>query len=152
EVYLRDVAALRGHIRDKRGRELPLAKLSTIDVRAQLASLFGVNDAATIGRKLSSVRAFCRYLVKRGVIDANPAASVRGPKKKRGLPRALDVDDAFRLVEAPAASPASSARKLSAAEEARHALLRLRDVAMLELLYGTGVRVSELCVLDVDDI
>src|SRR5262249_28650213 len=152
EVYLRDVAALRAHIATKRGRDLPLAKLSTIDVRAQLASLFGVNDAATIGRKLSSVRAFCRFLLKRGVLDANPAVAVRGPKKKRGLPRALDVDDAFRLVEAPEKTPRHSARKLSAAEDARHALLRLRDVAMLELLYGTGVRVSELCAIDLDDI
>src|SRR5262249_3523707 len=152
EVYLRDVAALRAHIRDKRGRDLPLAKLSTIDVRGQLAALFGRNDASTIGRKLSSVRAFGRFLLKRGVIEANPAASVRGPKKKRGLPGALDVDDAFRLVEAPAQAPPASARKLSPAEEARHALLRLRDVALLELLYGTGVRVSELCALDVDDI
>ena len=152
EVYLRDVAALRAHIADKRGRELPLAKLSTIDVRAQLASLFGVNDAATIGRKLSSVRAFCRFLVKRGVLGGNPAAAVRGPKKQRGLPRALDVDDAFRLVEAPAATGRTSHRTLSAAEQARHDLLRLRDTALLELLYGTGLRVAEACALDVTDL
>ena len=132
----------------RRGRDVPLARLSAIDVRSQLAALFGENGAATIGRKLSSVRAFCRFLVKRGVIAGNPAAAIRGPKKPKGLPRALDVDDAFRLVEAPATTGRTSHRTLSPAEEARHALLRLRDAALIELLYATGLRVSEACALD----
>jgi integrase/recombinase XerC len=152
EVYLRDVAALREHLQAKRGKDVALAKLSAIDVRSQLAALFGTNGPATIGRKLSSVRAFCRFLVKRGAMAGNPAAAIRGPKKQRGLPRALDVDDAFRLVEAPATTGRTSHRTLSASEEARHLLLRLRDVALLELLYGTGLRVSEACALDTTDI
>jgi integrase/recombinase XerC len=152
EVYTRDVGALRAHLRAKRGKDAPLAKLSAIDVRSQLATLFGDNGAATIGRKLSSVRAFCRFLVKRGVLAGNPAAAIRGPKKPKGLPRALDVDDAFRLVEAPGAIGRTSHRTLSAAEDARHAHLRLRDQALLELLYSTGLRVSEACDLDTTDI
>ena len=155
EVYLRDVAALRAHLRARpRGgdRDVPLARLSAIDVRGQLAALFGRNGAATLGRKLSSIRAFCRFLVKRGALAGDPAAAVRGPKRRRGLPRALDVDDAFRLVEAPLATGRTSHRRLSAAEEARHGLLRLRDAALLELLYGTGLRVSEACALDTTDI
>jgi integrase/recombinase XerC len=152
EVYLRDARALRAHLREKRGDDVPLAQLSAHSVRGQLAALFGDNGPATIARKLSSIRAFCRFLVKRGGLPANPAAAIRGPKRRRGLPRALDVDDAFRLVEAPATSPRASARRLSATEDARHGLLRLRDVALLELLYGTGLRVSELCALDLSDI
>jgi integrase/recombinase XerC len=152
EVYLRDAGALRHHLREKRGKDVPLARMSAIEVRSQLAALFGANGAATIGRKLSSVRAFCRFLVKRGVLAGNPAAAIRGPKKPKGLPRALDVDDAFRLVEAPTSTGRTSHRKLSAAEEARHVLLRLRDQAMLELIYSTGLRVSEACSLDITDI
>ena len=152
EVYLRDVAALRAHLRDKRGREPALARLSALDVRGQLAALYGANGPATIARKLSSVRAFCRFLVKRGVLAGNPAAAIRGPKKRRPLPRALDAPDACRLVEAPAATGRTSHRRLSAAEEARHGLLRLRDAALLELLYGAGLRVSELCALDTGDV
>src|SRR5689334_21348068 len=134
EVYLRDVRALREHLRGKRG-DAALARLAAHDVRGQLAALFGVNGPATIGRKLSSVRAFCRFLVKRGVLAGNPAAAIRGPKKQKGLPRALDVDDAFRLVEAPTATGRTSHRALSVAEQARHDHLRLRDQALLELIY-----------------
>ncbi|HEY4055673.1 MAG TPA: tyrosine recombinase XerC [Kofleriaceae bacterium] len=153
EVYLRDVNALREFLREKRGgKDLALPKLSAMDVRSQLAALFDANGPATIGRKLSSVRAFCRFLVKRGVMQGNPAAAIRGPKKHRGLPRALDADDAGRLVEMPTNTGRITHRKLGASEAARHDKLRLRDEAMLELLYGTGLRVSEACGLDLDDI
>ena len=153
EVYVRDVTALRVHLRDKRGgKDVALARLSALEIRSQLAALFGDNGAATISRKLSSVRAFCRFLVKRGVIAGNPGAAIRGPKKPKGLPRALDVDDAFRLVEAPTTIGRTSHRTLSADEETRHGYLRLRDAALLELVYSTGLRVSEACALDTTDI
>jgi integrase/recombinase XerC len=154
EVYGRDVEALREHLRQKRGAkgDAPLSRLSALEVRGQLAALFGVNGASTIGRKLSSVRAFCRFLVKRGILAGNPAAAIRGPKKPKGLPRALDVDDAYRLVDAPTTIGRIAHRTLSSGEEARHELLRLRDRALLDVIYSTGLRVSEACGLDVTDI
>ncbi|HEY1546984.1 MAG TPA: tyrosine recombinase XerC [Kofleriaceae bacterium] len=152
DAYLRDVRALRDLLREKRGRDVPLDRLSAIDVRGWLAALFDHNGAATLSRKLSSVRAFCRFLVKRGAIAGNPAAAIRGPKKPKPLPRALDVDDAFRLVEAPRETGRTSHRTLSAGEAVRHDILRARDNALLELIYSTGLRVSEACALDLGDI
>jgi integrase/recombinase XerC len=154
EVYLRDVAALRAHLVAKRGPkgDLPLAKLSALDIRSQLAALFGHNGAATISRKLSSVRAFCRFLVKRGVLAGNPGAAIRGPKKPKGLPRALVVDEAVHLVEVPLKTGRTSHRTLALHEQQRHDLLRIRDAAMMDLLYATGLRVSEACGLDITDL
>lgn len=146
--YVSDVEQLRSFLPETTTPE----RLSVASVRSQLAALTGKNQAATIGRKLSSLRAFFRFLHKRGVIDGNPAQAVRGPRKKKGLPRALDVDDAFRLVEAPAHAPITPGRRLSDRELSRHRDLRVRDVALLELLYSTGLRVSEVVALDVGDV
>lgn len=152
EAYLRDVGQLRAALAHRNGREPAPADLSTLDVRTFLATLFARVDSSTISRKLSSARAFGRYLTRRGLAEGNPGKGVRGPKRKQALPRALDVDDAFRLMEAPTRTKVSAARALSAAEQNRQGVLRLRDRALLELLYGTGLRVSEACALDESDI
>ncbi|MBK9070636.1 MAG: tyrosine recombinase XerC [Myxococcales bacterium] len=142
EVYLRDVMALGQFYAEKHGGEPLLAWLDGPRIRGYLASLHGHNDAATVARKLSSIRAFCRYLAKRGVLADNPAAALVAPKRRRGLPRALDIDDAFALVEAPPQRGGPRGTPFIAA----------RDVALLETLYGTGLRVSECCALQVTDI
>ena len=77
---------------------------------------------------LSAYRSFFRFLAREGKLQNNPAAAVRSPKVRRKLPEVLDVDEAAALVEVTADDP-----------------LALRDRAMLELLYSSGVRVSELC-------
>jgi integrase/recombinase XerC len=153
-VYLAEVEAFRAGVASRRAPRPPLApaEVDTIEVRRHLAALFDRNEAATIGKKLSALRTFFRFLHRRGVVTGNPAASVRGPKKRQPLPRALDVDDAFRMVEAPTGGPRASARRRSADEEARARTLALRDVALFEVLYGAGLRVSEVCALDHDDL
>lgn len=174
-AYRRDLNEFGTHYQARRGREPEVERIDALDIRAHLAGLYGNNDAATIARKLSALRTFYRFLSRRGVVEVNPARLVRSPKRKQALPRALDVDDTFRLVEEPSnARPAarmSTSRAGSRARtgtaknapqkppraanervQARRQALKLRDRAVLETLYGSGVRVSELCALDIPDL
>jgi integrase/recombinase XerC len=153
-VYLTEVSAFRdGTAARSAPRALPLpSAIDAIAIRRHLASLFDHNDAATIGKKLSALRSFFRFLQRRGVVVGNPAAAIRGPKKKRPLPRALDVDETFRLIEAPAAGPRPTVRRRGATESVRAEMLVVRDQALFEVLYGAGLRVSEACALDDGDL
>jgi len=91
---------------------------------------------STIARKLSSIRTFYRFLCLEGITETNPAAAVRTPRLDKLLPHFLDGSEVIRLLEAPDTSD----------------LAGLRDRAILELLYSTGLRVSELVGLNVDDV
>jgi integrase/recombinase XerC len=84
----------------------------------------------SLQRRLSALRSFFRHLLKRGELPGNPAQTLRAPKAPRKLPQVLDADEMTRLVEVPTDRP-----------------LGRRDRAMLELLYSSGLRVSELCAL-----
>jgi integrase/recombinase XerC len=106
-------------------------------VRGLLARLHrqGVKKSS-VSRKLSSLRAFFRYLDGQGVLAADPTQGVRNPKQERHHPRALNVDQAVSVVDAPVPEDAEG----------------LRDLALAELLYGSGLRISEALGLDVDDV
>lgn len=152
ETYVRDVNAWREYLRSgRRGDDHPLSELTVVSVRGFIAGLFDEVSAASIARRLSGLRSFGRFLVRRGVLRGNPV-TVSSPRRARGLPRALDVDAVFRLVEAPVTAERALRRAHSLNEEQRDPVLRLRDAAMLELLYSTGVRVAECCALDVRDV
>jgi integrase/recombinase XerC len=84
----------------------------------------------SLQRRLSACRSFYGWLLRQGRIEANPAAGIRGPKAPRKLPQVLDPDEAKALVEVPTDAP-----------------LGLRDRALLELFYSSGLRLSELCGL-----
>jgi integrase/recombinase XerC len=90
----------------------------------------------SLQRLLSAVRGFFRYLARENLIDHNPAQIVRAPKTSRRLPRVLDVDQAARLLDN---APADDA-------------LELRDHAMLELFYSSGLRLSELVAMRMEDL
>ncbi|MGH0034404.1 MAG: tyrosine recombinase XerC [Myxococcota bacterium] len=144
-AYRADLRQLAAHHRaESPGGDDPVA-LGPRDVRVWLAGLARGRSASTQGRKLSSVRSFYRYLVRQGVVAVDPTAGLPAPKAPRRLPRPLDVDDCEALaVTSPAASPR--------APEQRTALRSLRDRALVELLYGTGIRVGEAAGLDVRDV
>jgi integrase/recombinase XerD len=91
--------------------------------------------ATSIVRALSSIRAFHRFLLREGETERDPTAGVIRPKLPKRLPKPLSLEDVTRLLAQPDASPAG-----------------LRDRAVLETLYGSGLRISELVGLDVDDV
>ncbi len=91
----------------------------------------------TVARKVSSLRRYFAYLRRTGVLDTDPATALRAPSGDGRLPRVLDLDDVSQLLDGPLPEDEPQWR-------------RRRDDALLEVLYGSGVRVGELCGLDVD--
>ena len=114
-----------------------LAAVDSRTVRAFLVRLHDRGlDAVTIARKLAAVRSWFRFLVRRGVLERNVAREVRGPRMPKKLVSFLPIDEAAALMDSkPIAGPE-----------------RLRDAAVLEILYASGLRVSELAGLDLDDV
>jgi integrase/recombinase XerC len=126
--YLRDVRLLL-----ERKGATPLADLQPHHVRRLVADLHGKGlGGRSLARVLSSWRAFYRYLARDHGFVADPCAGVRAPKAPRKLPEVLSPDEVRQLLEVPAATP-----------------LELRDRAMFELFYSSGLRLSELVDLDV---
>jgi integrase/recombinase XerC len=113
------------------------ATVQTESIRAYLHWLDRKREkSTTIARKLASLRSFYRYLQREGVVGHNPAEAIRTPKQPKHLPRVLSKDDAAALMEFPAGQTGSP----------------LRDTALLETLYSTGARVSELVGINLDDL
>lgn len=142
KAYLTDLGELFAHVRGKRGDDqkpqpLTVGQLDTIACRSYLASLHGKNDPATVGRKLSSMKTFFRMLVRRKMLATSPVAGLRGPKRAHRLPAFLGKEEASRLLDGvPAPIDFESAR----------------DQALFEVLYGSGLRISEACNLDLGDV
>lgn len=129
DAYRRDLGALRdwatahGHA--------AWSALDGLALRAFVADEHARGLApASVQRRLSACRALLRWLLKHGVLAVDPSAGLRGPKAPRKLPQVLDADEMGQLVAVPQEAP-----------------LGLRDRAMLELFYSSGLRVSELCQL-----
>ena len=135
-AYLSDV---RQFVEVLEGR--PPEEVSAHDVRAYLARHHSRLHPASLARKLASLRSCFRLLVREGVCVADPSAGIPLPKTPKRLPNPLPVDDCIALAEGPA-----SAREEAVDEKV------LRDHALVEVLYGAGLRVGELSALDVRDV
>jgi integrase/recombinase XerC len=118
-------------------REVDIKQIDHITIREWLSSLHTAQKKKTsVARKLAALRTFFQFLVREGVIELNPAKLVSTPRLEKKLPVHLSVEDAIRFIETPDLETD----------------LGRRDRAILELLYGTGVRVSELTKLDLSDV
>jgi len=135
--YESDIEQFYEYIRGPEKKPVDILQVDNLDIRGYLAHLsrLGLKKSSS-QRKLASIRSFFKYLYREGAIDSNPAKLVATPKKDKTLPEFLSVDNAKLLVEAPTNS------KLDG----------LRDHAILELFYSSGLRISELAGLDRQDV
>ena len=119
----------------KEEKKIEDADIATIN--AYVSTLYGKNSPSSVERKVSTIRSFFSYLVRKGLATQNPAKLVRTPKKEKHLPVFLSVDEVFNLVDV---------------KDSEKNPLRVRDRAILELLYSSGLRVSELAGATLADL
>ncbi len=136
-AYASDLRQFVDFARQRLGREPAPSDLDHRLIRTFLADLYAQGRArASSARTLAAIRSFCRYLRREGVLADNPAALVAAPRPERRMPAHLDIADMNVLLAAPDAATS----------------LGRRDRAILELLYASGLRLSELVGLDLDDV
>lgn len=133
-AYRRDLAQLTAFAAEKRAHRL--GDLDVHVLRAWLGTLARTHAAASIARKMAAVRSLFRHARRRGDVEIDPTSGLASPRVRRGLPTLLNVDDANRVLD----------------ETDGEAPRDVLDRAVLEVLYGSGVRVSELCGLDLADV
>lgn len=140
-AYLGDLTSLLGFLAERRGRT-DVGETTLADLRAWLAAMTGDGGVAksTVARRAVAVRGFFGWAVKRGLLQSNPALRLMAPRRDKTLPGVLRAPEAGAMLDIAA---------VAADDEDP---LHLRDLAALELLYATGIRVGELVALDIDDV
>jgi integrase/recombinase XerC len=147
--YESDLAQFSTYLQPPGGNPPALAEIDHLLIREYLGYLHDQKiEKASIARKLASLRSFFRFAVREAMIDQNPARLVSTPALPKRLPAVLTAEEINRFLDWVKTMEASPNEKGS--EKARW--LRARDRAILELLYGSGLRVSELIALDRKDI
>ena len=106
------------------------------DLRHYLSSLYETHQRSSISRRLSAIRSFLRHLRSKKLLNRDVGLLIPSPKQEKKLPKFLQVDEILELLRSPDSTT----------------FLGLRDLALLELLYGCGIRVSELVALNHQDI
>lgn len=131
-AYAKDLSELAIYIdEEKLGSNIKVVDFYVL--RGFITTLYDKElSKSSIERKISTLKSFFKFLYRRGIIEDNPARMLKFPKKEKYLPNVFNVDDIFTLLDLPDKSTP----------------MGMRDALILELLYGTGVRVSELVGLD----
>ena len=147
-AYRRDLESFTRFVLAERGAVAAAATIDHLLLRLYLARLSGGSGTqqppyakSSIGRKLAAIRAFFAWLLRTGQITANPAELISTPKQEQRLPFHLDIDQTVTLLHAPAQT------KQEQEHDCHH-----RDIAILELLYSSGLRVSDLTSLDLEGV
>ncbi|MDZ4198760.1 MAG: tyrosine-type recombinase/integrase [Kiritimatiellia bacterium] len=149
--YLQDIAQFMDLIWPEREPPFPWAECDRFTARRFLVHFQKAGAAAaTTGRKASSLRSYFRFLVREGAVKINPFTGLQPPKRGRPLPRVMSVDDVGRLLDA----PMRRLRELPPPPERRQDAEAgaLRDAAILEVLYSTGMRIAECVSLNEQQI
>ena len=135
-AYARDLAQFEAHLREELGRPPRPEDADHLLLRAWLARLHrdGVKKVSA-ARKLAALRTFFRFLCREGVLEKNPARALLSPRRERRIPGHFEETELAAFVEVPGDGAAS-----------------VRARAILELLYGTGIRCAEMVGLDVGDV
>jgi len=118
------------------GKDIDVKAIESVHIRRFVVALYGHNGAATVGRKLSALRTFFKFLLREELLDSDPIVGIAGPKVGKYMPVFLTIDEVFRLLEMPD----------------RRDRFMLRDLAIMELLYSTGMRVAELVSRDISNL
>ncbi len=134
QAYRRDMAKFASFAAERKVGVTELRREHVVDF---LGTLYRRNlDSRSVARHLVTIRHFFRFLLLEGAIESDPAANIESPKFRQSLPEFLSVDEVDRLLRQPD----------------KNDVVGIRDRAMIELMYSTGLRVSELCGLRVSDL
>ena len=136
-AYRRDIEDFIARVEARRARTATPEDLNLREIRSDLADLYGAVQASTLARKLSALRSFGEYMRREAIVPDNEAALVRRPKQRVRLPVALPVEDIGPMIDGPGHTEGPAG---------------LRDQAILEVLYGAGLRVSECAALDLEHL
>src|SRR5512133_644611 len=143
-AYSSDLAQLGSFLEQRMGRAASLKDINKTLLRAYLSHVSKTHQSASTARKLSAVRALFKFLERRGRLADNPTALLASPKLRRKFPRFLGAEAASQVM----AAPRETVRGRTQEDE----FDRSRDETLLELLYGSGLRVSELVSLDLSHL
>lgn len=135
KAYKKDLDEFYGYVTAASLAEDP-SQITDSHIRRFIGSLNNKNSKSTIERKLASLRTFFQFLQNEKIIKTNPAKLIPTPKKEKKLPVFLSVDEMFRLID----------------QQVGEGVKELRDKALLELMYSSGIRVGELVSLKFDNI
>lgn len=139
KAYLRDLRQFRDFLVDRGLTPIDRVALAGLDVlllRQYLAMLQKTCKRTSVMRKLSTLKTFFRFLVRRGIIDKSPVTAISAPRRQQYLPEVLSAEQAGALLDSPTT---------------KYPML-IRDLAIFELIYSCGLRISELTGLDLDSV